>query len=83
MREATTAYRAEILVRSKKSATSAKRPIYSHLTPSASFESQVRLDVGRVKAQMNKIGVEVVEVRYFALTWQLIRSEKAKEVENG
>lgn len=87
MSEAVTEYRAEVIVRSaKKSATSAKRPLHSHLTPVNTFEPQVRFDVGRTKAQMKKVGMEVVEVRYLrrmTLPWQLISSEKSKEVENG
>ena len=87
MSEIVTEYRADVIVRSaKKSATSAKRPLHSHLTPINTFEPQVRFDVGRTKAQMKKIGMEVVEVRYLsriALPWQLIKSEKSKEVENG
>lgn len=82
-----TEYRAEVIVRSaNKSATSAKRPLHSHLTPVNTFEPQVHFDVGRTKAQMRKVGMEVVEVRYLsriALPWQLIKSEKSEEVENG
>lgn len=81
-------YRAEVIVQGRKSVTSAKRPYYSHLTPATRFAPQVGLDVGRVKAQMKRAGMEVVEVRYVSRTttdWKLDRREDAqgKEVKNG
>lgn len=86
MSEMFTEYRAEVIVQGRKSATSAKRPHYSHITPATTFAPQVGLDVGRVKAQMSRAGMDVIEVRYLSrmtLPWQLIKSEKSKEVENG
>ena len=81
-------YRAEVIVQGKKSATSAKRPHYSHITPATTFAPQVGFDVGRVKAQMRKAGMDVVEVRYVSrmtTDWKIDRrvDAKGKEVKNG
>ena len=81
-------YRAEVVVQGKKSATAAKRPHYTHLTPATTFAPQVGFDVGRVKAQMRKAGMDVVDGRYVSrmtTDWKLDRREDAqgKEVKNG
>ena len=81
-------YRAEVIVQGRKSATAAKRPHYTHLTPATTFSPQVGFDVGRVKAQMKKAGMDVVEVRYFSRVttdWKLDRlvDAKGREVNNG
>lgn len=81
-------YSAEVVVQGRKSATSAKRPHYSHFTPTTTFAPQVGFDVGRVKAQMRRAGMDVVEVRYMSRVtteWKLDRREDAqgKEVKNG
>lgn len=81
-------YRAEVIVQGRKSATAAKRPHYTHLTPATTFAPQVSFDVGRTKAKMKKIGMDVVEVRYLSrmtTEWKLDRSvdAKGKEVKNG
>ena len=77
-------YRAEVVVQGRKSATAARRPHYSHLTPATTFAPQVGFDVGRVKAQMMKAGMDVVEVRYFSRVttdWKLDRSVDAQDKE--
>ena len=81
-------YRAEVVVQGRKSATAAKRPHYTHLTPATTFAPQVGFDVCRVKAQMKKAGMDVVEVRYFSRVttdWKLDRrvDAKGKEMKNG
>ena len=81
-------YRAEVVVQGRKSATAKKRPHYSHITPATTFAQQVCFDVGRVKAQMKKAGMDVVEVRYFSrmtTDWKLDRrvDAKGKEMKNG
>ena len=81
-------YRAEVVVQGRKSATAAKRRHYTHLTPATTFAPQARFDVGRVKAEMRKAGMDVVEVRYLSRVttdWKLDRREDAqgKEVKNG
>ena len=81
-------YRAEVIVQGRKSATAAKRPHYSHITPATTFSQQVGFDVGLVKAQMRKAGMDVVEVRYVSrmtTDWELDRrvDAKGKEVKNG
>ena len=81
-------YRAEVIVQGKKSATAAKHPHYRHITPATTFSPQVGFDVGRVKAQMRKAGMDVVEVRYLSRVttdWKLDRrvDAKGKEVKNG
>ena len=81
-------YRAEVIVKGRKSATAAKRPHYTHLTPATRFAPQVGFDVGRVKAQMRKSGMDVVEVRYLSRVttdWKIDRlvDAKGKEVKNG
>lgn len=81
-------YRAEVIVQGRKSATTAKRPHYTHLTPATTFAPQVGFDVGRVKAQMKRAGMDVVEVRYVSrmtTDWKLDKREDAKhkEVKNG
>ena len=81
-------YRAEVVVQGRKSATAAKRPHYTHLTPATTFAPQVGFDVCRVKAQMKKAGMDVVEVRYFSRVttdWKLDRlvDAKGREVNNG
>lgn len=81
-------YRAEVIIQGRKSVTSAKRPHYSNITPATTFAPQVCFDVGRVKAQMRRAGMDVVEVRYLSrmtTDWKLDRREDAqgKEVKNG
>ena len=81
-------YRAEVVVQGRKSATAAKRPHYIHITPATTFAPQVGFDVGRVKAQMLKAGMDVVEVRYVSrmtTDWKLDRrvDAKGKEMKNG
>ena len=81
-------YRAEVVVQGRKSVTSAKRPHYTNLTPATRFAPQVGLDVCRVKEQMKRAGMDVVEVRYVSrmtTDWKLDRLEDAqgKEVKNG
>ena len=81
-------YRAAVVVQGRKSSTAAKRPHYIHITPATTFRRQVCFDVGRVKAQMRKAGMDVVEVRYLSRVttdWKLDRREDAqgKEVKNG
>ena len=81
-------YCAEVVVQGRKSATAAKRPHYTHLTPTTTFAPQVGFDVGRVKAQMRKAGMDVVEVRYVSrmtTDWKIDRrvDAKGKEVKNG
>ena len=74
-------YRAEVIVQGRKSATAAKRPLYTHLTPATTFAPQVGFDVCRVKAQMRKAGMDVVEVRYLSRVttdWKLDRLEDAQ-----
>ena len=74
-------YRAEVIVQGRKSATAAKRPHYSHITPATTFAPQVGLDVGRVKEQMKRDGMDVVEVRYVSrmtTDWKLDRREDAQ-----
>ena len=71
-------YRAEVVVQGRKSATAARRPHYSHITPTTTFRPQVGFDVGRVKAQMRRAGMDVVEVRYLSRVttdWKLDRRE--------
>ena len=81
-------YRAEVVVQGRKSATAAKRPHYSHITPATTFAPQVGFDVGRVKAQVMKAGMDIVEVRYVSrmtTDWKLDKrvDAKGKEVKNG
>ena len=81
-------YRAEVVVQGRKSVTSAKRPNYTNLTPATTFAPQVGFDVCRVKSQMRKAGMDVVEVRYLSRVttdWKLDRRVDAqgKEVKNG
>ena len=81
-------YRAEVVVQGRKSATAAKRPHYSHITPATTFAPQVGFDVGLVKAKMMKAGMDVVEVRYVSrmtTDWKLDKrvDAKGKEVKNG
>ena len=81
-------YRAEVVVKGRKSATAKKRPHYSLITPATTVAPQVGFDVGRVQAQMRKAGMDVVEVRYFSRVttdWKLDRREdvQGKEVKNG
>ena len=74
-------YRAEVVVKGRKSATEAKRPHYSHITPATTFAPQVGFDVGRVKAQVMKAGMDVVEVRYVSrmtTDWKLDSREDAQ-----
>ena len=74
-------YRAEVVVQGRKSATAAKRPHYSHITPATRFAPQVGIDVFRVKAKMRKAGMDIVEVRYLSRVttdWKLDRREDAQ-----
>ena len=74
-------YRARVIGKGRKSAAAAKRPHYSHITPATTFAQQVGFDVGRVKAQMKKASMDVVEVRYFSRVttdWKLDRRVDAQ-----